>query len=39
MHAKFYSENLEGRDHLRDLGADRRMILKLIFMNVWIGLI
>jgi hypothetical protein len=28
MHAKCWSENLTGRDHMEDLGIDRRTILK-----------
>jgi hypothetical protein len=30
MHTKFYSEILKGRDHLGDLGIDRRITLKWI---------
>jgi hypothetical protein len=30
MHTKFLSENLKGRDHLKDLGINRRPILKWI---------
>jgi len=30
MHTKFLSENLKGRDHLEDLGIDRKIILEWI---------
>jgi hypothetical protein len=30
MHTRFWSENLEGRDHLGDLGVDGRIILEWI---------
>jgi hypothetical protein len=30
MHTKFWSENLKERDHLEDLGMDRRIILEWI---------
>jgi hypothetical protein len=33
MHRKFYSENLMGIDHLKDLDIDGRIALKL----TWIG--
>jgi hypothetical protein len=39
----FYSENLKRRCHLKDLGVDGRIILKLILkkysLRVWTGLI
>jgi len=28
MYIKFWSENLKERDHVEDLGVDRRIILK-----------
>jgi hypothetical protein len=31
VHTGFWWENLKGRDHLKDLGIDERVILKLIF--------
>jgi len=34
MHAKFNSEDLKGRDHLRDLGRDWNIILKWILNRV-----
>jgi hypothetical protein len=30
MHTKFWSENVKGKDHSEDVGADRRIILKWI---------
>jgi hypothetical protein len=30
MHTIFWLENLKGRDHLEDLGADERIILEWI---------
>jgi hypothetical protein len=30
MHRRFYSENLKGRDHSEDIGADGGIILKWI---------
>jgi hypothetical protein len=30
MYTKFWSENPKGRDHLRDLGTEERIILKWI---------
>jgi len=36
MHKLFWLENLMGRDHLEDLGADGNIILKLW---VWTGFI
>jgi hypothetical protein len=30
---KFWLENLKGRDHLEDLGVDKRIILKCILEN------
>jgi hypothetical protein len=30
MHTKFLLENLKGRDHMEDLGIDRRIILEWI---------
>ena len=37
MHSGFWWRNLRERNHLEDLGADRRIILKRIFKN-WDGL-
>jgi hypothetical protein len=31
MHTEFWWRNLRGRDHLKDLGADGKIILKLNF--------
>jgi hypothetical protein len=28
MHTKFWSENLDGRDHMEDLGIEGRIILE-----------
>jgi hypothetical protein len=28
MHTKFWSENLKGRDHVEDLGMDKKIILE-----------
>jgi hypothetical protein len=33
MYATFWWENLSGRAHLKDLGADGRIILQRIFKN------
>jgi hypothetical protein len=36
VHTAFWWRDLRERDHLEDLGADERIILKWIFMK-WIG--
>jgi hypothetical protein len=33
MRTKYYSENLKGRDHLADIGADGNMIFKYFLKN------
>jgi hypothetical protein len=41
VNAKFWLESWKGRDHAKDLGIDRRIILKWIIgkqgWKVWIG--
>jgi len=41
MHTNFWSENLNGRDHLKDLGVDGKIILEWILYKyggeVWTG--
>jgi hypothetical protein len=40
MHTKFWLEKVKGRDHSKDLGGDRIIILKWIEIHrVWTGLI
>jgi hypothetical protein len=39
MHTKFWSENLKGKDHLEELGVDRKVVLKWILGKVWTGCI
>jgi hypothetical protein len=43
VHRGFWSEDLRKRDHLEDLGADRRIVLLWIFKKrdreAWTGLI
>jgi len=33
MHTTFWLENLKGRDHLKNLGLEGRMILEWILVN------
>jgi hypothetical protein len=43
MRTEFWPENLTGRDYLKDLGKDRRIILKWILkkydVRMWTGFI
>jgi len=39
LHTGFWWGNLRKRDHLEDLGIDRRKILKYVFNGTWTGLI
>jgi hypothetical protein len=40
MHTKFWLKNLMGKDHLKDLGVGRRILLEWILKNRvgWCGL-
>jgi hypothetical protein len=38
-HIKNWCKSLKGRDHLEDLDVDGRIILQLIFVQVWNGFI
>jgi hypothetical protein len=39
IYIKLWSGNLKGRDHLKDLGRDQRIILKwMLNREVWCGL-